>query len=331
MNWYKILKFSQIWSENHSPYRPGFADDLYFLYESEYKYSMLSQYPERFKGNPQRRANILEQFEDNIRFLIDEIATPIHTTFERWLDKHAILDPGSWADERLEDALNSTNNCQEVVGWIEGEASRYFGDFANTISRNIDDYPNIQRFFRDIKQDFYQMELEDLEYTDETYQTLDSLQQEEYAKKKLQHMEDMTFAEYLDNYIGVSGNASFFEWISGSCEYAGDGILHDLYKVLFIFWYEKWSAEGIDETRESIEKIYQQLENIEQFPIKQAIIVINSAIGAAHQTGDMLDYLSDDIDESSDEIRQLMTSLTLLSPEEKGVWDADLRKIRFQI
>jgi len=335
MNWYRILKFAQIWEENNSPYGSGFMDDLYFLYESEYKYSMLSQYPEKFQGHPQRRGNILKGFEENIRFLIEEVAGPISETFDQWLGHHAILSPRSWANQRLDTQLEMTDDCKEVIKAIQGESSRYYGNFIDTISKNINDYPAMRMILGDSREEYYQQRLEDLE-EDPEYQMRDEAQREEYAADELGYLQNLSFADLMDAY-GYADDEGFFTWASDVCGIYGNHFLSDIYMALFVFWYEKWSAEGIDETRETIEEINGQLEAIETLPIRQALIVINSAIGAAHQTGDMVDYLSvyleqqgqDDV--NGDEITRLLSSLSHLSGPELEVWNDDLRKIRFQI
>jgi len=102
MNWYKIVKFAQIWEKTHSPYTAGspkslyktvpqteFMHNLYSLYEMEYKYSMLLQRPEQFKGLPQRRENMLEKLRDRIKFLIAKVAKPISVAFDEWLEEHS--------------------------------------------------------------------------------------------------------------------------------------------------------------------------------------------------------------------------------------------------
>ena len=60
MNWYKLIKISQIWETNSSS---DFADELLAFYELEYKYSALKNYP--FRGSPQRYQNILNKVEDS--------------------------------------------------------------------------------------------------------------------------------------------------------------------------------------------------------------------------------------------------------------------------
>jgi hypothetical protein len=334
MNWYKILKFAQIWTKNNSPYSRGFMDNLYFLYESEYKYSMLSQYPERFQGNPQRRENILKGFEENIRFLIEEVAAPISETFDQWLAEHALLSPRSWANQRLEETSKITNDCKGVMEEIQGEFGKYYGDFIGTISRNIDDYPTIRMILVDEREEYYQQRLEDLE-EDPEYQMRDEAQRKEYFAEELGNISNMPFADLMDAY-GCYDNDGFFEWASSVCGEYGNHFLSDIYMVLFVFWYEKWSAEGIDETREIIEKINSQLETLETLPIGQAVIVINSAIGAAHQTGDMVDYLPEHIEQeqdyaNGDDISHLLSSLSNLSGSELEVWNEDLREVGFQI
>jgi len=187
----------------------------------------------------------------------------------------------------------------------------------------------------DSREGYYQQRLEDLE-EDPEYQMRDEAQRVEYASEELGYISNMPFADLMDSY-GYSDNEGFFKWASSACENYGNHFLSDIYMVLFVFWYEKWSAEGIDETRETVEEINGQLEIIETLPIRQALIVINSAIGAAHQTGDMVDYLSEHLgrvrqdDVSSDEITHLMSSLSHLSGSELEVWNEDLRKVGFQI
>jgi hypothetical protein len=114
MNWYRILKTSQLWENTHSPYTSGFPQsvhktapqmkfmhNLYFLYELEYKYSMLLQRPEQFNGLPQRRENMLEKLRDQIKLVIAEVAKPISVAFDEWLEEHNYTKPGYTEPEHI--------------------------------------------------------------------------------------------------------------------------------------------------------------------------------------------------------------------------------------
>jgi len=97
MNWFKILKFAQIWGTNWV--FDNIESQLEAFYELEYKYSMLKLHP--FSGHPKRKENILNNLRNNLSEVGSEIKIMLSGVFGNWLQSHALLNPIQWAEERI--------------------------------------------------------------------------------------------------------------------------------------------------------------------------------------------------------------------------------------
>ena len=88
----------------------------------------------------------------------------------------------------------------------------------------------------------------------------------------------------------------------------------------FALWFAKWEPLGITKTRDRIEGLYEQLQQIEHLPFQKIPGVINQALTASHQTGPMMDHISDQHDVGSDFLKELSNK----GEEEISKWDKDL-------
>jgi cellulose biosynthesis protein BcsQ len=91
-------------------------------------------------------------------------------------------------------------------------------------------------------------------------------------------------------------------------------------KIVFPVWYDYWSAMGIDETRDTIEEIYDQIVNITKYPLQKQFVVLNTAKNASHQNGSMLEYY----EEKWGMDYVLFEKLTEIDTSE---WDEELEEI----
>jgi hypothetical protein len=308
MNWYKIAKdlskFSQIWSyqpekEDFDEYSEErtFSSKIKEMYELEYKYSMMKN--NVFVGNPQRKENMLSQLENKLRDVLIEIRKQLLETIGKWLTSHALLSPRTWAESRIKeyDDLSSAEQFQSMIS----EYSKYSGtnsnngftEMLNKSLNNLENYPSLKDFLYNSVLDSY-MEIQ----KQEAYDDLEDFN--DHYGTSFDNVDDA--ANWVDDNAQISSDMidSSFQGSSDlfaeSAESYGDleEICLEFYtNLIFPLWYEYWSNEGIDETRETVETIYNNLENSSS-DIGQFIASVNMGLNAVHQTGKMVNYLSED-------------------------------------
>jgi hypothetical protein len=106
-----------------------------------------------------------------------------------------------------------------------------------------------------------------------------------------------------------------------------EDVIKELYQnIIFPLWYEQWSAQGIEETRENIEQIYERL--IMASDIPSMSIAINVALQGVHQSGSMLDYVEYHTGEG--DLKTLFDSLSNTNKMVINVWNEELRGIGTQ-
>jgi hypothetical protein len=346
-NWYKIAKdlskIAQIWNydvsdedlDEHTGERL-FSSKIKELYELEYKYSTLKN--NEFIGHPKRKENILSQFEKNIQRVGYEIKNQLLITIGKWLDKHALLDPEIWANGRVEDSMNEDGkwSLHEAVR----EYNRYYDEtgknrknifyLINMAIHDINSYPYLKSFLEDYVMESYVEMLkndafEDLDGFNERYNT--NFENSDDAAEFAEEKNDISNIDedLLYMYIGEDD-----EFIISAMESNGQPyqISQEIYKnLVFPLWYDYWSSQGIDETREAVEKIYDLLRKANGDDIGNLIATINLGLNAVHQTGKMLDYLSEDVND--DNLSRVLKEMT----EGEFVQEADsqLREIGVKI
>ncbi len=310
MNWYKKIKIASIWQVNYR--KDSLSEMLYSLYELTYKYQYLQTH--NFKGHPTRLQNILKNIESSAKLVIADIVDILQPCFEGWLADHAILSPKNWATKRAEDwEQSSGSSIESIANAILIETDKK-GDFFAEIHRldepiNSGQAPVLSKYFETIKNEF--ADLDEDENSSQNY-------------------DDMIFSDFYSDFYG-GGLDQLKEFLKNVSQFYSlkEVFVEILQFVCFPVWYEFWKPQGIDQTRQRLENAYQMIKAIESQPIKQAFVNINIIINTCHQTGDMLDYITNYTHDSKGEIRHAMETLSNSSgfPD----WDLDLQNVGLQL
>ena len=351
MNWYNSLKLAQIWNVESDG---SFLDEVQKLYELEYKRSMIIQNP--FKGVEARKENILAQIEKGILETIDFVKAPLINTLKQWLSSHALTDPDLWATQRnkpgsryadwSEYYMASGENAEsrlisaieEYYRLTEQEQQRQYGQmpqWGNMFKKMMADnngysLPSMHNIVNLLIPDrremlFQDLQNEGLEEFNEMIGTQFATEQEAqtYINQTTADELGLDFSDIFE-YYGFEE----FAQLADENELL-DNLVFDINKnIIFPLWYGKWSQEGIEDTREAVENIYQEL--VSAKTLNQTIPAINLTLNAAHQTGDMIDYLEDYGDvEDSYETKQFLDNLSAGAYVEE--WNDELRAIGVEI
>jgi len=336
MNWYYFLKTSDVWK---IPTDGSFASEVSRIYELEYKRSMLKNNP--FKGMDQRKQNILNQIEIQLQEAISEVKSPLQLTLQRWLESHAITNPSGWAAARVEDAAKSRSNpiedaLSEYAGYVQLKRQRGMSDndlalqeILSKADQRPQDFPNLTRLTEYYVPDRRMMMNEELEKEgilefNERYNK--SFVEMQDAEMWIEHISAEEIGISLSDYIQDTESL-----INISDEMGLElEVAHDLFHgATFTAWYDHWGPDGIDETRETVEKTYQLL--LSAKTLDQQIAAVNAALNCSHQTGSMLDYLQSygEVYEGSDDLENLLQSLTDGVNNEN--WENSMRSIGVQV
>ena len=277
------------------------------IYELEFKYYTLKNNPSKWNGHPKRYDNILSKMEEMIKEVASEIADDLIEVFEDWLSKHAITNVKEWAKSRHEENEEIGGNEME---FIKDEYSRYVhGDFdsdvAEQIGKAIDEMPNLKSWLED--------------WGSEEKDHLIAMKEEneeEYDEDEFDYLDDPkeVWTNIVDNY----GAEEAFNLIPDWIKYDVAIMLYE--NLLFPAWFEKWSAEGIEDTRERVEQTTEILHNIASQSVSKIgdiTVGINRALNEAHQTGEMLEYVQIRHDISK-------SKLDALSNREVDDWKGEL-------
>lgn len=302
------------------------SDKLYehfkLLYELEYKYNRALN--SKFKGIEERQKNIIKIIENKAKELIKAITPTFEGVFLDWLDAHNTEDPEKFSGKRFEgmdggEALeiiiyDYMRYMNTTINALNKEKA--FSQIIDTINKNPENFPiTIEKFsyISDEKRDNmrYQLESEGLEEFNNNYAT--GFETEEAAE------------DYIDNFSydisDIIYNIDTFYSYFGNDE----NVFIELYsKIVFPLWYDEWASQGIERTIEDNKEILNNLENIEHQPLKTQFKILNIAINATHQTGDMMDNY-----ENKHSISK--KQLDALSETDVSDWDKELKLIGFNI
>ena len=329
----KWIKTAQIWNV----VTDDFDDKLKAVYELEYKRSMLKTMP--FAGIPQRKDNILKNIEEKLEEVIDELREILSAVFLDWLNNHALLSADTWANQRVSEFAS---NLDDVFSNIVSEYARYVLNsypktiqehnkiFVNLISEALnqpENFPSLESLYRDVLYDYKQRLEEELQsdglkqFNSRWNKKLRTLGQAEDFINNLTtndvDIEELIYFENTEQFVSMLPNP--------------EETAKEFYKAfVFPHWAEYWISMGIEETRETIENIYGKLTAIDFKDMGNALAVINLAINATHQNGDMLEYVAQrESDMNTDYTKGLMNQLT------DGIfieeWNQELLEIGVQI
>lgn len=358
MNWYIKIKLAQVWQTDQEE-GVSFKEDLANLYELEYKYNTLKKYP--FKGHDRRKENILSKLEQKLSYLISKIKKVLIKLFEGWLSQHALTDPDAWAESRLYNSYFSDleeymyesgsspvdifhsvvdnykrlqNNNQlwfntfQKINWRQASL-----EILKEIESNISSYPTMKNFLEFLGNERKEYMLEELNQDglDEFNNMYNkNFSSQEEAEKFIQDasVSDLGYNLldfwdfYDDNFWNLAHEHGFLE-----------GILTEINRnLVFPVWYQYWSSQGIEETRETIENVYSML--IKSNSINDSITAINIALNTVHQNGTILEYLEEyGVTEDYDvnDIGITEGDLSELSDRDVGEWNQQLRTVGVEI
>ncbi|MFA7219234.1 MAG: hypothetical protein WC119_01860 [Synergistaceae bacterium] len=325
-NWYKIskdlYKVAQIWAyepdeddiDNFDQERT-FASKIKEFYELEYKLAMLRSKP--FNGVPRRKENIEMQLVNSLTEVAGELREKGLATIWKWLESHAILTPHTWANKRVEEYIESNgHDARQMLNNMLWEYDRYSHDkveysavrgfdYSKHLYKILSEalggkerYPSFidyveSAFLSDYKEDqigYAHDDLEDFNSSNNTnFKTAEDA--EEWIENNFTTDSvnvDMLFSGDIDNFA-----ASLENWGNAN------DIIGEFYQnQVFPLWYSHWSEQGIDETRENVENIYNKLEAANSSDLGNLCAMVSMGLNAAHQTGDMIEYLENDLGES---------------------------------
>lgn len=314
------------------------AEEFFKIYyEIEYKYSMLTT--RRFNGVERRKDNILRIIEDTGEFVIKEMANSFVEVFGKWLDEHALTDPKRWAEQRFNDETFEDFGIQETLAMFFVEVGRYAPHIPamELIEQHLvaNTLPETRDFINWMLEDEKNMRIEDIKsdielggdieeiadnwgYEAETYEELVSQVENEF--------------EDVENYVMNMGIESLYAFESDEqLAHVLDDYVCPLCvlqewgeKILFPLWYEHWSARGIDNTRANIERLYNNLMNIDRYSFRKQLGLINQAINSTHQNGSMMEYYGELYDVGPHELQYF-------SNMDTAEWDEELREIGVQV
>jgi len=363
-SWYRIAidlrKVAQIWE-----YRPdeedvnewdderNFASKIKEFHEMEFKFSMMRELP--FQGHPKRQENIQRQLEQSLIEIAEELQKKLLETLEKWLDSHAILTPNTWASKRVQgerdyQEVNGEGDSESMVNNLLWEYDKYvhndrqrlnsgFGsspdysthmyEILSTALNDKESYPSLIRYvenaflpdYKNSEIDSAQYNLEDFNLShDQEFETIEEAEawiEDYYTVENVDLEPDVLFGGDVESFV-----QSLQNW--GSL----DGILTEFYQhLVFPSWYDHWSAQGIDETRETVEDIHTRLKAASSKDLGNLTAMISMGFNVAHQTGDMVEYLEQDVGE--DGLKSTLDAIDQGAYVEKA--KEDLKSVGVQI
>ena len=268
-------------------------DQLTRLSELEYKYSYVSHVS----------ASVSRNLENQIEECCKLIAKMLLPVFEDWLKDHAILNPYDWATARVKYWTDSGESLETAVSNMEGEFERYSNEKVKGIIHYIS---NCDHFNWDKAPRFKEF----IEAVIEDYEANQEQEDGEDAPQPLS-VEDIRIDEHFETL------SSLIECADNN--FNGEEILIEIVEqTCFVVWFQKWEQEGIEETRETLERIALNLKNIDDFSGHDLVVKINEAICCCHQTGSFLD---DYISEKHEGVNKNL--FQFLQGRQTEDWDAD--------
>jgi hypothetical protein len=346
MNWYKRIKYAQVWEVESDE---SFAEELKAFYELEYKYQCLKNFP--FEGMDKRYQNIFNKVEESLMYTMQNLKGTLMSTFSGWLETHALTDPAMWASKRADpygDGYMSSYDAEEALDGIVGEYIRYSNGgqypvnnrpntstvFSNMLDQVISD-PGKFKSLQGALSDIQEMDRERLEndlYSDEfenfgINERGEAFQSEEEAQA---FIEERVGQASVQDYVSNFGKEELLSLLEGQGQMQ-EFLIELNQHLVFPLWYDYWGGMGIDSTRELAQEAYEGLENANNFD--EFHLALETAIQTCHQNGSMLEYLEtyggEEYGADPQEIENIMTELT----EGKGnaEWDKQLKSIGVKI
>jgi hypothetical protein len=295
---------------------------------------------------PQRKENILSELKNKLDGLINDIKDILLGTFRKWLDTHALLSPETWSNKRAEDAieLGISDAYEGMIGeYIRyaingGEFNQidnyneYFYDMLNKANTNKRKFTELFSLFNNymyVYKNQLKEELFDRGFKEFGQSRGKNFRNQDQAEKWISNqgvnntdIRDAFNIDDLDSFVEILKNSGREEVI-----------LKEFYRnFVFPSWVQYWRNQGISETRKTIENIYKKLEGISSDNIGNSLAVINIALNTCHQTGDMLNYITEETGGNYYKAEQLKAFLDKMTKGEAVTrWEEELREVGVQI
>lgn len=293
-------------------------------YEIEYKYNMLRS--RKFSGAPKRQENMIKILKAVGQKINSVLAETFVNVYENWLESHAILSPKTWARKRAEGATEFAEDSGEsAYSAVESEFNRYddaynnYGSIEKGIWDNIDKMPAFKNALSEHAKEYTELEQQDMYYTlgRDGYEEFGEMYGREFnSEEEAEKFIDEYESEASLDILYILDDEAMSTLLQNNQQALAELFEH----LVFPAWHYKWAQEGIEQTRENIENIYNQLQNIGSLPLEKQNALINIATNATHQTGSMMDYYEERYDVSEYELDRL-------SNQNTEDWDDELEEI----
>jgi hypothetical protein len=283
---------------------------------------------------------------DIVEEKFEEVCKPVINSFLNvmgdWLEYHALLTPRIWATKRVEDNEDLIGDIMGygtiLVGYSQyglyggrpgaptDEGTSLYKLLSDEILPNIKDYPTLQEYFKLYLEDIKMIRKDELydeglnEFNDR-YDTefVDEEEAEEWIDNSVtfetEDISDLIFGLDLQSFIDGLDRASIDH----------ENAMIEMYLAVFPYWYKYWKSQGIDRTRDTLEKLYKDLQKFDRIGgVSEKFILVNRAINAVHQTGSILDYYEQRYNVSEHDLKDL-------SNRDTREWDEELEEIGVDI
>jgi hypothetical protein len=257
------------------------AHNIEAMYELEWKYYQIKN--NAWTGRPERYENTLKLYEKALKLIVPATAKLLLPTFDKWLGQHALTSKKSWAEARVEADKDVYGDVKEAWGGLQSELDRYCKRDATwaLVDVNLANAPRFKELIELLRSEDEEFWREDQfsQYGDDE----DEWEEHPYPDNE----------SYLES---LAGSGDFGDQLAGYAiaeDWKWD-ILTELYaELVFEPWFEHWKAQGIVQTRAMVQKRRDDLNKLSRGVknVPKAVVRLNLALNAAHQTGSMLDYV----------------------------------------
>lgn len=304
------------------------AEELTNIYELNYMYDMMRI--SSYTGIPERRDNLIRNIEDKAIGICDDVLEQLNDIFYDWLESHALTSAKSWAKSRAKD-LEEYGDSRPELAFVEP-----FHDYLNYKYKNSANPPRISYDFngritglpKEIDEmveeyvfhiqehnlfedcalsDWFETKL--IEFKDDFETELSGMDEDDDKTQVLDNIKRANDRDYtlLIDFEFVNRRNMEFGIEEGLIDIVD--LAEDIYEyVCFPLWFEYWKKQGIVQTRDRINITRENmLKALHDDDLTEKFKIINIALNAVHQTGDMIDYVEREHNQIS---KQLLNDLS---------------------
>jgi hypothetical protein len=314
---YEQLLLEAIWNPEidasiiSDPDNKPFSSNVYIMYNLEYKYHILKN--SRIVANPKRLENMFNNVKENLIKATEYVQGILLNTMGEWLSSHAILSAKTWATSRINNLFEQEMSDSEIFEIVLSEYDRYrpksqqtdeYRDLFNNLLANINNFPT---FIEGINTNLVDNEKYNMQQEFDTNKKEFKQNYQLKSNKEAQAFIDNISIKDIDIFAYLDSPTLFVDFFSEIGTFVD--IMIEIYEnLVFPNWYNFWKKRGIDETRQNVQNVYDNLKQANHTNLGNLIAWTNAALNVSHQNGSMLEYVSQDTGE--DYIQDLLDSLT---------------------